>query len=126
MHLGHDQTGSSIDAVDERWVVVVAALTVALLLLIAATSVSWVDRAVVLLDFDPVVLICCWHVCRICFARSAAFSACCILDCSLCGCAMLARLRTRSANIINSSTSCSLSGWLPSMSAKSIGPSSSE
>ena len=106
MHLGHDQTGSSIEVGNERWVVVVAVLTVVLLLLLAATSVSWVDRAIVLLDFDSVVLICCWHVCRICFARSAAFSACCILDCSLCGCAMLAKLRT--------------------MSAKSIGPSSSE
>ena len=110
VHLGHDQTGSSIEVENERWVVVVAALTVVLLLLLllllAATSVSWVDRAIVLLDFDPVVLVCCWHVCRICFARSAAFSACCILDCSLCGCAILAKLRT--------------------MSAKSIGPSSSE
>ena len=60
MHLGHDQTGSSIDAVDERCVVVVAALAVALLLL-AAASVSWVDREVALLDFDPVVLVCFWH-----------------------------------------------------------------
>ena len=103
VHLGHDQTGSSIEVGNERWVVVVAALTVALLLL-AATSVSWVDRVIVLLDFDPVVLVCCWHVCRICFARSAAFSACWMLDCSLCGCAMLAKLRTSSANIINSSS----------------------
>ena len=77
MHLGHDQTGSSIEVENEGCVVAAVALTVALLLL-AATSASWVDREVALLDFDPVVLTCCWHVCRICFARSAAFSACCI------------------------------------------------
>ena len=76
MHLAHDQVEFNAEAGIDRCVVVVDELFVVLLLLLAATSASCVDRAVVLLDFDPAVMMRCRHDCRICRAISAACSAC--------------------------------------------------
>ena len=77
MHLAHDQVELNAEVVLDRCVVVVDELfVVRLLLLLAVTSASRVDRAVVLLDFDPAEMMRCRHDCRICRAIAAACSAC--------------------------------------------------